>query len=292
MTRRELRPFGAAGFFYECPRWHDDRWWVSDFFAHRVHTIEPSGDMRVVVELDDQPGGLGWLPDGSLLVVCMTQARLARFAHGRLETYAELRSLFRGHANDLVVDDRGHAYVGNFGFDLTDPTAATVATCLVHVPPGAVARVGADNLRFPNAMVLAPDGSELIVNETFAARHTAFRRDADGTLHDRRVWAQPFPEPADLDAALADITYAPDGGCLDPSGALWVANAVGSAVLLVAEGGDVLDRVEVPAGLCPYACALGGADLDTLLIATAPAPGTGDAAAARRSHLFIAHRTC
>lgn len=289
MSRRELQQIGAAGHFYECPRWHDGQWWVSDFFAHRIHTIDCSGRMLVTAELDDQPGGLGWLPDGSLLVVSMTDARLLRLTNGRFDTYAELRSFFDGHANDLVVDNRGHAYVSNFGFDLTDPAAATVATCLVHVPPDAAPRVAADDLRFPNAMVLTRRGTELVVNETFASRHTAFTRAADGTLHDRRVWAQPFPEPANLDTALADIGYAPDGACLDPSGAIWAADAVGPAVLLVAEGGSILDRMAVPSGLRPYACALGGRDHDTLLITTAPAMGTVDAAATRNSLLFLAH---
>lgn len=283
---RQLQPLGPVGHFYECPRWHEERWWLSDFYGHVVLTVGQDGTSAVVAEVDARPGGLGWLPDGSLLIVAMTSRKLLRLADGRLEEYADLSGVFTGHANDMCVDGRGNAYVGNFGFDLTDPSAKTTPTVLALVKADRSVHIVADGLRFPNACVITPDGRELIVNETLAARHTAFALAPDGTLPERRTWAQVAAPPQDLDNAFADLTYAPDGGCIDAAGRIWAADALSGNVRLVDQDKGVLETIEVPDGLNAYACALGGDDGRTLLITAAPDFNPVARTAASESILF------
>ena len=241
---------------------------MSDFYGHRVSVIDEDGSTSETLEFDFQPAGLGWLPDGSLLVVAMKERKLFRRDAGELFEYATLGEFFPGFANDLIVTGSGFAYVGNFGLDLENPTP-TVPTCLVVVPPDGDARIVAEDLYFPNGCALSADGKELIVAETLAGRHTAFTIESDGNLTRRRVWAQPAP-PADPLNAFADLQYAPDGVCIDAGGCLWVADALNQRVVLVAEGGAILDEIKVPDGFQAFACGLGGKDGTTLLIATAP----------------------
>jgi sugar lactone lactonase YvrE len=261
---------GPEGHFYEGPRWRDGAWWVSDFYGHRVLRIEEDGTATTVVKVPSQPSGLGWLPDGSLLVVSMRDRRVLRLANGRLTEHADLSNVCPGWANDMCVTSSGIAYVGNFGFDLYGPHARTERTCLVMVRPDGGVHIVAEDLAFPNGCMVTADGSELIVNETLAGRHTAFAIAPDGTLSGRRVWAQVGTPPADPDNAMADLSYAPDGGCLDPGGRLWVADTLGRRVVLVAEGGAVLREIGLPDGLTAFSCCLGGPDETTLLIAAAP----------------------
>ncbi len=262
--------FGPVGNFYEAPRWHEGSWWVSDFYAHRVLRIDTEGSAATVVEVDGQPGGLGWLPDGTLLVVSMRDQQVVRLVGGRVTEYADLAAVFSGWANDMCVTSAGYAYVSNFGFDLFDPHAVTSRTCVAVVAPGGEVRIAAEDLAFPNACVVAPNGHELIVNETLASCHTAFTIEDDGTLSRRRLWARLGDPPADPDHALVDLTYGPDGACFDQMGHLWVADAFGHRVLLIAEGGEVLRELKMPHGLNAYACCLGGATGSTLLVAAAP----------------------
>lgn len=236
--------------FPEGPRWHEGALWFSDFYTRRVSRVAMDGQVQTVVEVPGQPSGLGWLPDGRLLVVSMTDRRLMRLDPGGLAVVAELAALAPFHCNDMVVDRRGRAYVGNFGFDFAAGQAPQ-PTGLVLVTPEGAARVVADGLLFPNGAVITPDGRSLIVAETYARRLTAFAVAADGSLSQRRSWAA-------LEGA------APDGICLDAEGAVWVASPVSREVLRVVEGGAVTARVAIdqPA----VACALGGADGHTLFI--------------------------
>src|SRR3954447_17729299 len=177
MGERELRALAEGGAFFEAPRWHDGRWWVSDFYRGAVFAVDPAGHEEEILRVDGQPSGLGWLPDGSLLVVSMRDHRLLRRApDGEVSDHAALSEHCGGHLNDLVVDAEGRAYVGNFGFDLmsgADPAETVVA----RVDPGGTVSVGAEGLRFPNAMVI--DDGTLIVAETLAGRLTAFALGAD-----------------------------------------------------------------------------------------------------------------
>jgi sugar lactone lactonase YvrE len=257
MSARDLTWLFDGGHFFEGPRWRDGRWWVSDFYSGLVRAISPNGQVEEILHLDTQPSGLGWLPDGTLLVVSMRDQTLRRLdADGTLGVHADLSEHAGGHLNDMVVDDQGRAYVGNFGFDLmagVDPVAAT----LVRVDPdGSVTPVAGD-LMFPNGSVITPDGSTLIVGETMGMRYTAFTIAQDGSLTDRRVWAE-------------TEGIAPDGCALDAEGRIWAADAFGTRCVLVAEGGDIVDEIATPAGLAAYACMLGGDDGRTLLICAAP----------------------
>ena len=267
----ELTPFFEGGTYFECPRWHDGRWWASDFYRYAVFSYDADGREEKVVEVEGQPSGLGWLPGGDLLVVSMKDRRvLRRAADGAVTEHADVSALTTGHLNDMIVDRAGRAYAGNFGFDLMGGGRPDTAT-LVRIDPDGTATVAAEDLWFPNGMVITDDGM-LIVAETFAARFTAFRIADDGTLADRRVWAQvePSPEAGDTEAMLGAVTFGPDGCALDAEGHVWAANALGGVLCRVAPGGRIVDEIAVPGGLGVFACGLGGDDGRTLMACAAP----------------------
>ncbi|WP_022928595.1 SMP-30/gluconolactonase/LRE family protein [Patulibacter americanus] len=267
---RTLATLQDGGAFFECPRWHDGRWWAVDFYRHGVFSYDADGTETLELEVPAQPSGLGWLPDGDLLVVSMRDRRvLRRGADGAVRTHAELGALVTGHLNDMVVDRAGRAYVGNFGFDLMGG-ADPAPTNIVRVDPDGTATVAAEGLSFPNGTVITDDGT-LIVAETLAGRLTAFTVGADGALTDRRAFADigPTPEGA-VGAVLGGLTFAPDGIALDAEGHVWAADAVGRRACRVAAGGEVVDEVVMPDGLGVYACGLGGEDGRTLVCCAAP----------------------
>jgi sugar lactone lactonase YvrE len=257
MGDRSFATLADGGGFFEGPRWHDNRWWVSDFYRHTVFAIDADGTHEEVVTVEAQPSGLGWMPDGSLLVVSMKDRRvLRRWPDGSVTVHADISDHCGGHANDIVVDARGHAYVGNFGFDIMAGAPPCSAT-LVHVAPdGSFERAAAD-LAFPNGSIITPDGSTLIVGETMGGRYTAFTIGDDGSLTDRRVWA-----------SVEGV--APDGCALDVEGYVWAADALGNRLVRVAEDRGVVDEIPGPEGLGVYACMLGGDDGCTLLACAAP----------------------
>jgi sugar lactone lactonase YvrE len=239
--------------FPEAPRWRDGKLWFSDFYSHRVLTVDPAGRLETVVEVPQRPSGLGWQPDGTLLIVSMLDRRLLRLDGTRLAVVADLSAHATGPCNDMVVDAAGGAYVGNFGFDRHRGEAER-STCLVRVDPdGGVTRV-AEDLRFPNGTVITPDGRTLIVAETLAHRLTAFDVDAKGALARRRV------------LAALDDCY-PDGICLDAQGAVWVADARSNRVIRVRADGAV-DRTLTTGQRGAFACMLGGPDRRTLFVLT------------------------
>jgi sugar lactone lactonase YvrE len=260
----------ASGFhFLEAPRWHDDRIWFSDFYGHKVHSAREDGsDLRTEAVVEQQPAGLGWLPDGRLLVVSMCDRKiLRREADGTLELHADLAGHATGHVNDMVIDADGTAYVGNFGFDLM--TGAPLETAALHrVDPDGTVSEAAGDLYFPNGAVLTA-GRVLIVNETFGNRCTAFDVTAGGDLVNRRTWAEfgPLPPKGDMAEVLAQVKIAPDGACLDADGAVWIADAAATRLLRVADG--EINR-ELPLTSPVYACALGGSDGRTLYACAAP----------------------
>jgi sugar lactone lactonase YvrE len=223
-------------------------------------------DVRLELEVPGEPAGLGWLPDGRLLVVARKARRVMRLDAGGLVLHGDLLPSAGFHGNDMVVDAEGRAYVGNFGFDLDrfieeEGVAALLGppgpptTSLVRIDPDGTSHTAAQELSFPNGMVITPDGRTLVLAETLAARLTAFAIDDDGLLSGRRVWAS-LPGRA------------PDGICLDADGRVWVADAVSPESVLVAEGGEIIDRV-VTSQNC-FACMLGGSDRRTLFLMTAP----------------------
>jgi len=256
--------------YLECPRWHDGRIWFADFYTYAVYSAGADGTgLRKELDVPEQPSGLGWLPDGRLLVVSMKDARILRLEpDGSLSVHAELAAYVSGHPNDMVVDASGRAYVGEFGFDLMAGAPLASANLLRVDPDGAVS-VAADGLFFPNGSVITPDGT-LLVDETFGNRITAFDIADDGTLQNRRTWAEfgPVPTERDLEKALAQVVVAPDGCGLDAEGALWVADAMGGRVIRVREGGTIEREIAPDSGV--FACMLGGDDGRTLYLCAAP----------------------
>lgn len=256
--------------FPEGPRWHDGRLYFSDMYGHRVMTVDLEGRAETLAHVPGRPSGLGWLPNGRLLVVSMTDRRLLRLDPDGLSELADLSELASFHCNDMVVDAQGRAYVGNFGFDL-DARQTPKPTALILVTPDGDARVVAKDLSFPNGTVITPDGRTLVVGESFGARLTAFDVEPDGSLARRRLWAQ-------LERAV------PDGICLDAAGAIWVASPI-SDVLRVLEGGEVTHRIAVSTH--PYACMLGGPDRRTLFVCTAETSRPDEAVAERSGRIEI-----
>jgi len=239
--------------FPEAPRWRDGKLWFSDFYSFRVLTVDLDGRAQTVAEVPQRPSGLGWTPDGALLIVSMLDRSLLRLEAGRLSKVADLSALAGGPCNDMVVDAQGRAYVGNFGYD-RHAGAPPKTTCIARVDPDGRAVRAAEDLMFPNGAVITPDGRTLVVGETFAQRLTAFDIEADGSLSNRRIFAQ-------VDG------MSPDGICLDAQGAIWVADPFGRKLLRVFDGGRV-ERTIATGERGPYACMLGGHDRRTLFVCT------------------------
>ncbi|MFT7652373.1 MAG: sugar lactone lactonase YvrE [Candidatus Azotimanducaceae bacterium] len=229
--------------FGEGPRFRDGHLWLSDMHARRVLKVHPNGSAETVVEIpDDDPSGLGWLPNGDLLIVGMRQKKLMRFDGSNLSDYADLSALASGYCNDMVVDAHGRAYVGNFGFDLHNRAPQAPAEIILVETDGR-ARVVEDNVIFPNGTVITPDAKTLIVGETFASKLTAFDLQADGSLTNKRLWAE-LPDRA-----------VPDGICLDAEGGIWSASPTTNDCIRQVEGGEVTHRIELERGA--FACMIG-----------------------------------
>lgn len=253
-ARRELEVLVHGLQFGEGPRWHDGLLWYSDFYAHKVRTVDLQGTVRDIADVPNQPSGLGFDPEGRLLIVSMLDRRLLRqAADGALEEVGDLSGVVSAPCNDMVVDAQGRAYVGNFGFERhkgEDPKT----TSIWRIDPDGTVHEAATELMFPNGTVITPDGGTLVVGETFGNRLTAFDRAADGTLSNRRLFA-------DMPG------YFPDGICLDAEGAIWVADPRGRRVVRVFEGGRIAE--EIPLGdRGAYACMLGGPQQRHLFVIT------------------------
>jgi sugar lactone lactonase YvrE len=241
--------------FPECPRWHQSRLWFADMHDRKVWAMTQHAQSQLICEVPGQPAGIGWLPDGTLQVVSMTDRTLWRVdKKGRLTAVVDLSELFPYNANDMVIDATGRAYIGNFGFDASNG-AEQKGTCMVCVEPDGEAWVVIDGLLFPNGAVITPDNATLIVAESFGQRLSAYDINEDGSLANARIWADLRPN-------------VPDGICLDAEGALWVADPLNKGLMRVLEGGVITDWI--PTGdRGAYACALGGSDRRTLYICTA-----------------------
>lgn len=239
--------------FLEGPRWHGDRLWLSDMWGLAVYTLTASGVREKVIDVPGRPSGLGFLPDGTPLIVSMSERRLLRLRAGRLEVHADLASLASADVNDLLVDARGRAFAGHFGSNVFAGEAPRAAE-LISIDPDGRARVAAKDLAFPNGMALTDGGKTLVVAETFARRLTAFDVAADGTLGGRRVFA-----------SLGELT--PDGICLDQRGAIWVSAFQQGEFVRVEPGGRITHVVDA-GGRRAVACQLGGSDGHTLFCLT------------------------
>lgn len=248
--------------FVESARWHEGRFWFSDWGTQQIFAIDVDGASEIVVriasrsdEQENTPRGplcFDFLPDGRLLIVAGREGRLlVHEKDSELSSYAELAPISRFPWNDIVVDSHGNAYVGNTGFDFPGGEFAP-GTIAVVGPDGSV-RKAAEGLAFPNGMAVTPDNSTLIVAESYGQKLTAFRIAKNGDLVDRRVWA-------------ACEGY-PDGICLDRENAVWYADVPNQRCVRVREGGEVLDTVNLDRGC--FSCALGGPDGKTLVVLVA-----------------------
>jgi sugar lactone lactonase YvrE len=236
--------------FGESPRWHDDRLWFSDWGAQEIIAVDLEGESEVIVRVASFPFCIDFLPDGRLLIVSASdRLLLRREPDGPLVTHADLSTLSEHPWNDIVVDARGNAYIGNIGFDF--PEAEFAPGTLALVTPDGSARQVADGVAFPNGIVVTPDNSTLIVAESYANRLTAFDITADGSLSNRRMWAE-------LGGGV------PDGICLDAEDAVWYGDVPNKRCVRVREGGEVLQTIALDRGC--FACMLGGPDGKTLFM--------------------------
>jgi sugar lactone lactonase YvrE len=254
--------------FGEGPRWHDGEFWFSDIHGHQVHrvTLDESGPAlgvksdTIVAEFDDDsPSGLGWLPDGSLLVVAMETQQLRKVdAAGNVSVQADCSALARGSLNDMIVRNDGTAYIGDMGARIFSehPDHSVPGQTLMVTPDGQVS-CAADELGSPNGHILTPDEKTLYIGESARGRVTAFDIGADGTLSNKRIFA-------DLPPAEGLQIAPPDGICLDAEGAVWVADPIGKRLIRVLAGGTVTQTIEF-GGAVVVAAALGGSDRRTLL---------------------------
>jgi len=267
----------------ESPRWHDGRLWFAHWGTGEILAVDLNGTSEVVGR---GPEGLGWtidwLPDGRLLVT--GPELLCTEPDGSVTPYADLSGIGPSGWNDIVVDGRANVYVTSIAFEFL-AGGAPKAGMIVLVTPDGRSRQVAGDLEFPNGMVITPDDSTLIISESFAGRLTAFDIEADGSLANRRVWAEGL---------------GPDAICLDAEGAIWVGTAdtristgrddsPGGAVVRIREGGEVLDRIEHDRPI--FGCALGGPDRKTLFLLAAEWRGTdqvADVVAARTGQVLTA----
>jgi sugar lactone lactonase YvrE len=265
VTESQVLLTGLA--FPESPRWHDGRLWVSDWGAQELVAVDLVGRSEVVAALPSFPSCIDFLPDGRLLMVSAHDGLLLRReADGSVVTHADLSGLSGYAWNDIVVDGRGNAYVDNIGFDFPGGEFAPGILSLV-TPEGWATQV-ADGLAFPNGVVVTPDNSTLIVAESYGKKLTAFDIESDGSLSNRRTWA-------DLGEGV------PDGISLDADGAVWYADVPNRRCVRVDEGGGVLQTFDVDRGC--FACMLGGPERETLFMVTNEWGGPENMGAGQRS---------
>jgi sugar lactone lactonase YvrE len=245
----ELQTLLTDLMFGESPRWHDDRLWVADWGAREIIAVDLAGTSEVIARALSFPCCIDFLREGRLLMVSADEGLLLRREpDGSLVTHADLSRLATGW-NEVVVDGRGNIYVNGGGFDFR-PDAPPAGIVAVVCPDGSTRQV-ADGLAFPNGMAITPDNATLIVAESFARKLTAFDIADDGSLSNRRIWAD-----------LGD--GAPDGICIDAEGAVWYADVPNTRCVRVREGGEVRQTIDLDRGC--FACMLGGSDGRTLFL--------------------------
>ena len=253
MKEHQLTELASGFIFLEGLRWRDDRLWMSDMWGGVCYHLSPKGEKQPICTVPNRPSGIGFLPNGVPLVISMTDRKLMKLVEGQLELYADLSNVATGELNDILVDGSGRAYVGNFGYDLFGGAEAKTANIAMVTPDGAISVV-ADDLVFPNGMVLIDNDRTLVASETFANRLTAFDVGADGKLANRRVYFD-----------LGERT--PDGICVDQQEGIWVSSFVTGEFLRVTRDGLISDRIACNDKRA-VACALGGADGRTLFCST------------------------
>lgn len=262
--------------FTESPRWRGDRLWFIDIHGNALKSVNLTGDLRTELDLPFKPNGLGFMPDGSAVFSDALNLAMKRWDGSALHDLASLDGTAVFCLSDAITDAKGRTYVGDIGYNFWNPEAAPVDTCVIaRIDPDGSVTKAAGGLEFPNGMAVTPDGKTLIVAETNAFRLTAFDVAEDGSLSNRRVYAQ-----------LPDGVQ-PDGICLDADGAVWVANPAGNpAVLRVREGGEVTDTIALEGHA--YAVMLGGPEGRHLFICTSSSHDPAEIAATPSARILIA----
>jgi sugar lactone lactonase YvrE len=242
--------------FTESPRWREGKWWFLDIHGQAIRTVDLQGQLHTVLDLPFKPNGFGFRRDGSIMVGDALGRKIHRWDGSTLTQVADISGMTVFCLSDGIVDSRDRMYVGDIGYNFFDPANQPVQTCVITcIEADGRARVVAQGLSFPNGMVITPDGKTLIVAETKGHRLTAFDIETDGSLANRRVYAQ-----------LAD-DVSPDGIALDAEGGVWIANPEGRhAVLRVLEGGEIAEAIELDTQA--YAVMLGGPQRRHLLVCT------------------------
>ncbi|WP_319445468.1 MULTISPECIES: SMP-30/gluconolactonase/LRE family protein [unclassified Mycobacterium] len=226
----------ANGFcFGEGPRWFEGLLWFSDMLGEAVHTVDLAGSMTTLALPGRAPSGLGFRPDGTLLIASTEDRQVLRYDGDTVVPVADLRDLVPANLGDMIVDDAGRAYVGS---------QAREGGVIVRIDPDDTVSVVADDLDFPNGMVITPDGATLVVAESTGRRLTAFTLTASGELSDRRPFAEGLDGP-------------PDGLAIDSEGGVWASMTLANQFQRIVDGGAVTDRIDMD-GRTAIACALGG----------------------------------
>ena len=270
---------GTGGLYFgEGPRWHENKLWFSDFYSHKVMTLDENNSLEAVCEVPSQPSGLGWLPNGDLLIVSMLDRKILKFSEGSISVHADLSEYVAHKCNDMVVSRDGTAYVGNFG--MGDAGESLNSTHLMIIKSDGTVLKGPDNLLFPNGTVITEDGKNLIVAETLGAKLTSFDIEDNGELTNRKLWARTSPlfslliikslSSLGFDLSKIDFSkysknlHVPDGICLDEKNGIWIASPTTKAVVRIEKGGNITDKINTPKGA--FACMLGGKERKTLYV--------------------------
>lgn len=275
---KELKKLTGGLYFGEGPRWHENKLWFSDFYSHKVMTLDENNSLETVCEVPNQPSGLGWLPNGDLLIVSMLDRKILRFSEGSISVHADLSEYVAHKCNDMVVGRDGTAYVGNFG--MGDAGESLNSTHLMIVKSDGTVLKGPDNLLFPNGTVITEDGKNLIIGETLGAKLTSFDIEDNGELTNRKLWARTSPlfslliikflSSMGFDLSKVDFSkysknlHVPDGICLDEKNGIWIASPTTKAVVRIEKGGNITDTINTPKGA--FACMLGGKERKTLYV--------------------------
>lgn len=259
--------------FLEGPKWRNDRLWVSDVFDHTVYRLGMNGEREKVCEVPHRPSGLGFLPDGTPIVVSSKDFRLYRIDGSNLVEYADLTDHVGGHTNDFAVDHAGRIFVGNFGYDY-DGGEPPKTTHIHRVDPDGRISIAASGVEFPNGMAILNDGKTFVVAETWRGKLTAFDLSSDGVLSNQRIFA-------DLGERQ------PDGICADAAGAIWAGCFNTGEFLRIKEGGEITDRIGFDG--CGVSCVIGGPDKHTLFCTVYRGPVEDLIAQKRKAAVFTLH---
>ena len=275
---KELKKLTGGLYFGEGPRWHENKLWFSDFYSHKVMTLDENNSLEAVCEVPSQPSGLGWLPNGDLLIVSMLDRKILKFSEGSISVHADLSEYVAHKCNDMVVSRDGTAYVGNFG--MGDAGESLNSTHLMIIKSDGTVLKGPDNLLFPNGTVITEDGKNLIIAETLGAKLTSFDIEDNGELTNRKLWARTSPlfslliikslSSLGFDLSKIDFSkysknlHVPDGICLDEKNGIWIASPTTKAVVRIEKGGNITDKINTPKGA--FACMLGGKERKTLYV--------------------------